>query len=146
MDDALFTTLPLALTLLYIAQFDPPLQQRDQQDNRHRLRLVGLGLIQGVMLFSDRWTGLTVGIVSLASIVGGLGLKIRAPLYVGTAIFLANIFNQLIILNQIYPLTKWIVGLMAGSLLIWIAATFETCRLQLRSLVQSWSEILDRWE
>lgn len=145
-DDRLLTTLPLALTLLYIAQFDPGLQQREQRDNRHWLRLVGLGLIQGVMLLSDRWTGLIVGIVSLLSILAGLGLKIRAPLYVGTVVFLADVFNQLVILNQIYPLTKWIVGLIAGSLLIWVAATFETRRLQWRSLVQSWFEILDLWE
>lgn len=144
--DPLLGTLPLALTLLYIAQFDPGLRHRKQRDNRHLLRLVGLGLIQGVMLFSDRHTGIAVGGVSLLSLLGGLGLKIRAPLYVGTVIFLANIFNQLIILNQIYPLTKWIVGLMVGSVLIWIAATFETRRLQLRSLLQSWSEILNQWE
>ncbi len=144
--DPLLGILPLALTLLYIAQFDPGLGHREQRDSRHLLRLVGLGLIQGVMLFSDRYTGIAVGGVSLLSLLVGLGLKIRAPLYVGTAIFLANIFNQLIILNQIYPLTKWIVGLMVGSVLIWLAATFETRRLQLRSLVQSWSEILDQWE
>ena len=43
-------------------------------------------------------------------------------------------------------LLKWAIGLGVGIILIWIAATFETRREQIRTLLYSWTEALAHWE
>ena len=144
--DGLVYVTPWGLSLLYIAQIDPTLKQPEKRQLRHTLRLAGLLLIQLTALLSDRWTGIPVGMISLLTSTVGLMLKIRALLYVGSAIFVLNAFNQLVILNAVYPFMKWVVGILAGFSLIWIAATFETRREQLASLVRDWVSELATWE
>ncbi|MEO0538039.1 MAG: hypothetical protein AAF215_29785 [Cyanobacteria bacterium P01_A01_bin.123] len=144
--DVMAYILPLGLLLLYIAQVDPRFQQRQSSGQRHALRLLGTGLILGIALVSDRWTGIPVGLMSLGAIALGLVMQVRAFLYVGTAILVFNVLNQLVLLNGEYPLTKWVVGMVVGVLLIWIAADFERRREQWSSLAQRWQAALSQWE
>jgi multisubunit Na+/H+ antiporter MnhE subunit len=65
---------------------------------------------------------------------------------VGTAAFLLNAVNQLIILSQEYSFVKWVIGLLVGSALIWVGATFETRREQIVSLMQNWIVKFQEWE
>jgi len=137
---------PPALSLLYFAQVEPNLKQPENRGNRHYLRVIGSGLICFVALFDDGWTGIIPGVISLATIFAGLGLRVRAFLYVGTATFLVNGFVQLAILGSIYSFLKWAIGLVVGIILIWIAATFETRREQIAALLQNWIAELENWE
>ncbi|NJK37616.1 MAG: hypothetical protein HC920_07540 [Oscillatoriales cyanobacterium SM2_3_0] len=140
-----YSLLP-GLSLLYFAQVEPGLKSLDQKPPRHLLRMIGIGMICTAALLSYPETGLVPFVISLGSIFIGLGLQIRAFLYVGTVTFLINLLNQMIILSSIYPFFKWIVGLLIGLILIWIAANFETRREQMLGLVQSWTRELEHWD
>jgi hypothetical protein len=142
--DALAYTIPPALSLLYIAQVDAGLQLPQQKQTRHFLRLLGAVAICFVALLTANW--LVSGCLSLLAIFAGLAFRVRAFLYVGTAAFLLNAVNQLIILSQEYAFVKWVIGLLVGSALIWVGATFETRREQILSLVQNWFVEFEEWE
>ncbi|MCT7948555.1 DUF2157 domain-containing protein [Ancylothrix sp. C2] len=142
--DLLAQVSPPALCLLYIAAFDPFLKAAEQKQIRHLLRLLGAGVICFVALATSGW--LVAGVVSLVAIFAGLALRIRAFLYVGTAVFLLNAFNQLVLLSLEYSFVKWIIGLLVGVIFIWIAATFETRREQILNLVQNWLQEWQEWQ
>lgn len=145
-NDLVAYVFPVGISLFYWAQVDPGLKPASQRENRHYLRLVGVGLIYLTAFLSDRWTGLPLGLLSLVTLFGGLTLQIRALLYVGTLAFLLNAFNQLVLLNQLYPFTKWVLGILVGSALIWLAASFETRRGQVMTLMRDWTHELENWE
>ncbi len=144
--DLVWWVTPVALSGLYIAQIDPNFKHSQQRQTRHFIRCIATGIICGTALFSYQWTGIIPGIFSLVAIFAGLGLRVRAFLYIGTVTFLINACNQLIILNMTYSFLKWIIGFIVGLLLIWIAANFETRREQIFSLLQEQSTDFDRWE
>lgn len=144
--DALWHITPIGLSLLYVAQFDPTLKLPQQKQTRHNLRLLATGLICVVALLIHQDTGIQPGILSLIAIFAGLTLRVRAFLYIGTATFLLNGFYQLIVLILHHPFYKWIIGLLVGISLIWIAANFEARRTQLSSLVRNWLTQLSNWD
>ncbi|NJM88683.1 MAG: hypothetical protein HC847_17445 [Hydrococcus sp. RU_2_2] len=76
----------------------------------------------------------------------GLGLQIRAFLFVGTITFILTGFYQLVILSFERPLAKWIIGLIAGIIFIFIAANFERRREAIMRVIQNWIEKLTYWE
>lgn len=136
----------LGLLILYVAWVDTYLRVGDQRSLRHQVRLMGCGLICLAALVLHHQTGILPGIVSLVAIFLGLALRIRAFLYVGTIVFLLNAIYQMVILSFLYPLLKWIIGLIAGLVFILIAASFETHRAQLSTLLQNWNAQLRSWE
>ena len=142
----LWYSLPLALSLLWITIVDPQLQQPHRRDIRHNLRMVAAALLCGVPLLPGQANSWVILGLSLLTIFAGLGLKIRAFLFVGTIAFLSHSFYQLVILVAQQSLLKWAIGLGVGIILIWIAATFETRREQIRTLLYSWTEALAHWE
>lgn len=144
-DDPLAYVLPVGLSLIYVAQIDPALQSPNRRIMRHLLRLAGIGIVFITTFFSEPWSGLPLGIASLLAVFAGLALRTRAWLYAGTLFLGLTVIDQLIVLNGIYPFVKWLIGIGVGSLLIWIAATFETRREQVVSLVQDWGEELENW-
>jgi hypothetical protein len=137
---------PLGLSLLYIMQFDPMLKLPEQKSLHHNLRMLATGLICGVPLLTQQYNGLVAGAFSLVAIAAGLSLRVRAFLFVGTGIFLINVFYQLVVLIFDYPLIKWAIGLAFGVLFIWIAATFETRRDRIAAFVQHWVVQLQSWD
>ncbi len=144
--NSLIYATPWGLSILYFAQVEPNLKRQENRENRHLWRITGSGLICVAALFEAGWTGLIPGAISLATIFAGLGLRVRAFLYVGTATFLVNGFVQLAILGSIYSFLKWAIGLVVGIILIWIAATFETRREQIAALLEHWIGELENWE
>lgn len=144
--NALWYVIPLGLSLLYIAQVDPSLKLPAQRETRHNLRLIAVGTICFVSLWTEQWTGLVSGLISILVIFAGLALRTRAFLYMGTIAFLINGTVQLVILNDRYSFLKWLIGLIVGILFIWIAATFETRREQIVTLLRNWISELQNWE
>ncbi|MEG4022926.1 hypothetical protein [Microcoleus sp. S13C4] len=141
-----FYVTPLGLSLLYITQFDRTLKLPAEKPLRHNLRMLATALICGIPLFTQQSHGLVAGAFSLVAIAAGLALRIRAFLFVGTAVFLINVFYQLVVLIFDYPLIKWAIGLAFGIVFIWIAATFETRRDRISALVQHWVVQLQSWD
>jgi hypothetical protein len=144
--DSLVWVLPLGLALLYVAQVDPALQRPEGKAQRHWLRVIALAIVLLTALGAQRWTGLPVGALALGAIAAGLLLRIRAFLYVGTVVFALNALNQLVLLNAAFPFIKWVVGIVVGVALIWIAADVERRRDQWLQLTQSWGQDLDGWQ
>ena len=141
--EAIWFAAIISLSILYIAQFDPDLQQNRKY--RHYLRLVGSGFLCLVALFYQD-TGIIPTVISLITIMAGLGLRIRAFLFVGTITFIVTAIYQLVILVFTYSFLKWIVGLVMGIMLIIVAANFERQRDRLNNQLQSYTDRLKQWD
>ncbi|MEH2164790.1 MAG: DUF2157 domain-containing protein [Nostoc sp.] len=137
---------PIGLSLLYIAQVDTQLKLPEYKTPRHILRLLGSGLICGWAILFNQNTAWIPGIFSLIAIFAGLALRVRAFLYIGTATFLTTTIYQSVIFSLQYSFLKWIVGLLVGILLIYIAANFETRRAQITTLIRSAIDEFQSWQ
>jgi hypothetical protein len=144
--DVLWYVTPIGLSLLYIAQVDTQLKLPEYKTPRHILRLLGSALICGWAILFNQNTAWIPGIFSLIAIFAGLALRIRAFLYIGTATFLITTIYQSVIFSLQYSFLKWIVGLLIGILLIYIAANFETRRTQITSLIRSAIDEFQSWQ
>ncbi len=144
--DALWYVTPIGLSLLYIAQVDTQLKLPEYKTSRHLLRVLGSGLICGWAILFHQNTAWIPGIFSLIAIFAGLALRVRAFLYIGTATFLITTIYQSVIFSLQYSFLKWVVGLLVGILLIYIAANFETRRAQITSLIRSAIDEFQSWE
>jgi hypothetical protein len=145
-DNLIWYIMPLGLTIIYIAQVEPNLKLPEKKKIRHQLRLFGSGFICGMAFLLHLQTGIIPGIFALIAIFGGLSLRIRAFLFVGTMTLIAIAGYQSTVLIFSHPLLKWVAILMAGIGLIWLAASFETKRSQLSSLVRNWLEQFQQWD
>jgi hypothetical protein len=144
--DVLWHITPIGLSLLYIAQVDTQLRLPEYKTTRHLLRVLGSGLICGWAILFHQNTAWIPGIFSLIAIFGGLALRVRAFLYIGTATFIITTIYQSVIFSLQYSFLKWVVGLLVGILLIYIAANFETRRAQITSLIRSAIDEFQSWE
>ncbi|MBN3911499.1 MAG: DUF2157 domain-containing protein, partial [Nostoc sp. NMS1] len=144
--DVLWYVTPIGLSLLYIAQVDTQLRLPEYKSTRHILRVLGSGLICGWAILFNQNTAWIPGIFSLIAIFSGLALRVRAFLYIGTAAFLITTIYQSVIFSLQYSFLKWVVGLLVGILLIYIAANFETRRTQITSLIRSAIDEFQSWQ
>ncbi|MCC5660492.1 DUF2157 domain-containing protein [Nostoc sp. XA010] len=144
--DALWYVATIGLSLLYVAQVDTQLKLPEYKVARHILRLLGSGLICGWAILFNQNAAWIPGIFSLIAIFAGLALRVRAFLYIGTATFLITTIYQSVIFSLQYSFLKWVVGLLVGILLIYIAANFETRRAQITSLIRSAIDEFQSWE
>ncbi|MFO8040165.1 MAG: hypothetical protein R6U67_12035, partial [Sodalinema sp.] len=143
--DALILWLaPVTLSILYVAQVDPSFRDGGDRTLRHQLRLGTLALFFALSYLPSHWP--IIGSLSLLLLLAGLSLKIRAFLFVGTAFFVITILEQFIILGTLYTLSKWILGLGFGLVLILAGAIFESKKLQIKSTLNSAAEQLKDWE
>ncbi|MCC5645441.1 DUF2157 domain-containing protein [Nostoc sp. CHAB 5824] len=144
--DILWYVTPIGFSLLYIAQVDTQLKLLEYKAARHILRVLGSGLICGWAILFHQNTAWIPGIFSLIAIFAGLALRVRAFLYIGTATFLITTIYQSVIFSLQYSFLKWVVGLLVGILLIYIAANFETRRAQITSLIRSAIDEFQSWQ
>ncbi len=144
--EALWYVTPIGLSLLYIAQVDSQLKQPEYKAARHILRMLGSGLICGWAILFNQDTAWIPGIFSLIAIFAGLALRVRAFLYIGTATFLITTIYQSVLFSWQYSFLKWVIGLLVGILLIYIAANFETRRAQITSLIRSAIDEFQSWD
>ncbi len=142
-------------SLLYVAQIDPALRSPSGRETRHLLRCLAIGLIcftalyqaeVGIYGISPLFLGfLTIGL-GIVVILIGIALRVRAFLYIGTLTFTIRVLRQVWLFINDYSLFLWAIGIVAGSLLIWIALTFEARRSQAIAFVQYWMQELENWE
>lgn len=138
--------LQIGLSILLIAQIDPDFADRKKRKLRHYLRLLGSSIICVIALINYQQFGITPAVISFAFIFLGLGLQIRAFLYNGTVTLILTGIYQLIILIDTYSFSKWVVGLVAGIILISVAANFEKRRLQIMTVLKHWVQELEQWQ
>jgi len=119
-------------SLLYAVQVEPP-----QRARRHAWRLAGSAAIALTSLAFYSETGLLPLALGALAIALGIALRIRAPLFAGTATFLLEAAYQLVILSADSALLKGLLGSLAGGALIAIAANFER-RAQFSLAWQAW--------
>lgn len=148
----LWVSLAFGLSALYVVQIDPWLKEASQRQRRHSLRMMSIGLIGLTALYqadiSDPmlvYAALTLAL-SMVSMFAGLIFKIRAFLYVGTATFVLQIVRVLWRSIGTHASLLWAVGIVLGMLFIWVAATFESRRSQITTLLESWSTALQTWD
>ena len=144
--DSLSYVIPIGLSLLYIAEVDEQLKLSTIKPLRQSLRMLGSGLICGWTILFYQNLPFIPGVFSMITIFAGLGLKVSAFLYVGTGTFLITSIYQLVIFSLSYSFLKWIVGLLVGILLIYIAANFETRRTQITAILRNISDEFANWD
>jgi hypothetical protein len=132
----------VGLSILAAVQWDPYWQ--NSKPNRHYGRIFGSGTIAvTAILWHQPWLPIAIG---LAIAILGLVLRVRAWLYVGTIAFILTNCYQLLILITEYPITKWAIGLLAGVIIITLAANFERRKEQIERALQHWLDRLQEWE
>jgi len=153
--EALWYAALLSASLLYVAQVDPVLRSPNDREKRHLLRSLAAGLVC-LTAFYQAEVGITglpplmPGLLSiglqLGFVLAGLLLRVRAFLFVGTAVFMIQILRQIWRFINDYSLLLWAMGIVLGLVFIWVAATFEARRSQIAALMQYWVTELDAWE
>jgi hypothetical protein len=132
----------IGLSILAAVQWDPYWQKSRQ--NRHYGRLLGSGIIAvTALVWHQPWLPIGIG---LAISIGGLLLRVRGWLYIGTMTLLLTTSYQLLVLITEYPITKWAIGLLAGVLIITLAANFERRKSQIERVLKSWFDRLQEWQ
>jgi hypothetical protein len=136
-------------SLLYSVQVDPRLSQAAERNTRHWLRSLALGLLALVILYETR-SGFLAGLLAIAAGIGmilaGLGLRIRAALFVGTGLLGLAVLRQLGLFVATYPFSLWGILIVLGILFLWIGARFETRRQQVSTWMQDWRVDFSRWD
>ncbi|XGW00453.1 MAG: hypothetical protein ACAF41_16150 [Leptolyngbya sp. BL-A-14] len=145
----------ISASLLYVAQVDPGLRSSSDRDKRHLLRSLATALVCLTAFYQaeigiEGAPALLPGFLSiglqLGFIVAGLLLRVRAFLFVGTAVFMIQVLRQLWRFIDDYSLLLWALGIVLGLVFIWVAATFEARRSQIAALMQYWVTELESWE
>ena len=119
------------------------------KQTRHRLRTLATGLICLSSVYQSGntpWAAVLTVMLSLLFITIGIRLKTRAYLFVGTGTFMFEVIRYTQQFMGQNSVQFWAVGILVGSGLIWIAATFEARRNQVRSTLSSWKAELTAWE
>ena len=145
-------SLVAGLSVLYVAEVDPCFNEVSRKQQRHWLRILASGLIAVTALYQAErydpmlvYAGLTL-VLCTGLIFAGLGLKVRAFLYVGTSVFILQIVRVLWLFINDNSLLLWAVGIVLGLVFIWVAATFESRRSQITSHFESWTSALETWD
>lgn len=136
----------IGLSLLYLAQFDPDLKLPPAKKPRHYIRLLGSAIICGWATIFHQNGVIIPAIFSLIGIFSGLGLRIRAFLYVGTSTFLITAIYQMVFYSLRYSFLKWVIGLCVGVVLISIAANFENQRDRLTVFLRNTIDEFQTWD
>jgi hypothetical protein len=138
----------ISAAILYVAQVEPGLQPPGGRNARHLLRCLAVGLLGITALYQpNSWSeGLLTIALALGLVAIGLILRVRAYLFIGTLIFLAQVLKQLWLFIADYSMMLWGLGIALGLILIWVAATFEARRSQTIAWLQYWATELEQWE
>ncbi|MEM9806058.1 MAG: hypothetical protein AAF959_12320 [Cyanobacteria bacterium P01_D01_bin.56] len=149
-----FATL-VSVSALYVLEVDPRWQPVPLRKERHYLRsvatfLIGITAIYQVEVTASQtmllvFLGVSL-LVSLGFIALGLANQVRAYLYMGTLTFTLQILRTIMMFISTDGSMLWAVGIVLGIALIWVAATFEARRTQVRDLFGQWSTMLQHWD
>lgn len=145
----------VSLSALYVLEVDPRWQPVPLRKERHYLRSIATFLIGITAMYqvevtaSQTMTLLFLGVsllIGLGFVALGLANQVRAYLYMGTLTFTLQILRTIMMFISTDGSMLWAVGIVLGIALIWVAATFEARRTQVRDLFGQWSLMLQHWD
>jgi hypothetical protein len=146
--DPQFYLVPLGMTVIFVAQLN-----RDSlgKQNLSYLRSFGSLIIYASPAWSVVTSGSDIHALSLAlfSVLGiaiGIAFRIRAFLYLGSLFLVMDLIAQVIIQSYHSSLFKWLCILLAGVLIITLAAFFERKREIILRRMRALGEVLETWE
>ena len=76
----------------------------------------------------------------------GVYQKRKIPFFTGIGASAINFIAQVIILISVYDINRWLVGFVAGLLIMGVAIYIERSRERLRARARELSETLEKWE
>jgi len=126
--------------------------QRSKSKYAVGLEILGLGvlLLTSFAQSLDGETGLPyfalLLVEGLIVIWWGVYQKRKIPFFTGIGASALNIVAQVIILISVYDINRWLVGFVAGLLIMAVAIYIERSREQLRARARELSETLEKWE
>ena len=126
--------------------------QRNKSKYAVGLEILGLGvlLLTSFAQSLDGKTGLPyfalLLVEGLIVIWWGVYQKRKIPFFTGIGASALNVIAQVIILISVYDINRWLVGFVAGLLIMTVAIYIERSREQLRTRAHELSETLEKWE
>jgi hypothetical protein len=144
-----FYAIPGGLYFLGIAFLEA---RRDHKRYAIALELLGLGvlLLPSFIQSLSREDGLPYFILFLVEgflvLAWGVFQRRKISFFAGIGAVALNLVAQLILLMQISNITRWIVALGAGLLIMGLAIYIERQREQVRARLSEWGETLEQWE
>lgn len=148
LEDLLWYLGVVSASLIYISQVDPALQSVTYQQSRHWLRCLASGIFGFRALYQfggEFLTGLFVLAIGIAFILMGLVTRVRAYLYVGSLVFIIQIFRHIWMFASTYNIVLWALLTLLGLFFIWAAASFESSR-GIASFIQNKLNEIEDWE
>ncbi len=139
----------ICLSGIYFTQVEPSLKTESNRDLRHVLRSIvsgALSLVGFFYSFDDPSVAIATWSISVLMVIGGLAMRVRAYLFVGTLTFILLVLSQAAILITKYSFLMWALGIIAGIGFIFVAANFEARRDRILALFRSVEIELEDWE
>ena len=134
---------------LYFAQVEPTLRSPNNRSAQHSLRSLlsgGMGLIAYLYSLNNISIALYTWGLSFIFIMAGLGLRVRAYLFMGTLTFILLVLTQAVTLVTQYSFLMWALGIVAGIGFILVAANFEVRRDRILALFRNVAIELETWK
>jgi hypothetical protein len=145
--DPQFFLIPLGLTVLALVQLfreELPTKLLDP------LRYLGALVILVSPVFhivEGSWVHLfTMMVASVVVVLLGIGLRVRALVYMGTAFLLADLIAMLVRGSFDHPNLLWLAGLSLGAAVLTLAAYCERNREALLQRMRLLAQTLEGWE
>jgi hypothetical protein len=144
-----FWLIPPAASLLVAAQLNRTRLTPTQLNAMRYGSLIAIYLSSTSEVFftsvgSSFWAPIFLSLLSLAGIAGGIGLRIRAFLYVGTSFLFLSMFSMVwhAYQNIRHVGIWWAFGIALGVGILTLYGVFEMKRRE----IKSWIERLRQWE
>jgi hypothetical protein len=82
----------------------------------------------------------------LLAIWWGVGRQHKIPFFAGLGASVLNVVSQVIVLINVYEVSRWFIILGVGLLLVLLAVLIERRRERLISQAQEWRDTLETWD
>jgi hypothetical protein len=141
-------TCTICFSILYFCQVEPILQDFEFRSVRHIIRSLATGSLCAIAFFCsifDVQIALITWGLSLAFVIAGLIMRVRAFLSIGTITFVLLVLNQAVLLVSRYGFLLWAIGIVAGIGFITIAANFEVRRDRILAIARNILNELEAW-
>lgn len=139
--------IPLGITLLGLVEL---LEQEIPAAYRDPLRYAGALIIlvsPTVHIVDGSWFHIfTLMVAAALVLLAGIGLRVRAMLYTGTAFLLADLAAMVVRGSIDHPELLWVAGLALGAAVLALGAVCELRRERILQRVRAVSASLETWK
>ena len=147
LSDPQFYLIPLGITVLWLVEL---LEREIPESYRDPLRYVGALVILVSPTFhivDGSWLHIfSLMVVAAGVILAGIGLRVRAMLYTGTAFLLADLVAMVVRGTIDHPELLWVAGLALGASVLAVGAAAEMRRERILQRVRAVTASLETWK